>query len=210
MSSFSIKSVVVGPVDVNCYILKDKATGKGAVIDPGGHVERIMSLINDMKADIAEIIITHGHFDHIGALDELRNAVGCGASIHELDAEMLLKSRKNLSIFMGTDASFRPAERLLKDGDVIRFGGSFLKVIHTPGHTAGGICLYDGDKVLFSGDTLFAGSVGRSDFPGGDHYQLIESVVKALAEVKDETVVYPGHGPETGMGYERKTNPFLG
>lgn len=210
MSSFSIKSVVVGPVDVNCYILKDKATGKGAVIDPGGHVERIMSLINDMKADIAEIIITHGHFDHIGALDELRNAVGCGASIHELDAEMLLKSRKNLSIFMGTEASFRPAERLLKDGDVIRFGGSFLKVIHTPGHTAGGICLYDGDKVLFSGDTLFAGSVGRSDFPGGDHYQLIESVVKALAEVKDETVVYPGHGPETGMGYERKTNPFLG
>lgn len=210
MSSFSIKSVVVGPVDVNCYVLKDKATGKGAVIDPGGHVERIMSLINDMKADIAEIIITHGHFDHIGALDELRNAVGCGASIHELDAEMLLKSRKNLSIFMGTDASFRPAERLLKDGDVIRFGGSFLKVIHTPGHTAGGICLYDGDKVLFSGDTLFAGSVGRSDFPGGDHYQLIESVVKALAEVKDETVVYPGHGPETGMGYERKTNPFLG
>lgn len=210
MSSFSIKSVVVGPVDVNCYILKDKATGKGAVIDPGGHVERIMSLINDMKADIAEIIITHGHFDHIGALDELRNAVGCGASIHELDAEMLLKSRKNLSIFMGTDAIFRPAERLLKDGDVIRFGESFLKVIHTPGHTAGGICLYDGDKVLFSGDTLFAGSVGRSDFPGGDHYQLIESVVKALAEVKDETVVYPGHGPETGMGYERKTNPFLG
>ena len=210
MSSFSIKSVVVGPVDVNCYILKDKATGKGAVIDPGGHVERIMSLINDMKADIAEIIITHGHFDHIGALDELRNAIGCGASIHELDAEMLLKSRKNLSIFMGTDASFRPAEKLLKDGDVIRFGESFLKVIHTPGHTAGGICLYDGDKVLFSGDTLFAGSVGRSDFPGGDHYQLIESVVKALAEVKDETVVYPGHGPETGMGYERKTNPFLG
>ncbi len=210
MSSFSIKSVVVGPVDVNCYVLKDKATGKGAVIDPGGHVERIMSLINDMKADIAEIIITHGHFDHIGALDELRNAVGCGASIHELDAEMLLKSRKNLSIFMGTDASFRPAERLLKDGDVIRFGESFLKVIHTPGHTAGGICLYDGEKVLFSGDTLFAGSVGRSDFPGGDHYQLIESVVKALAEVKDETVVYPGHGPETGMGYERKTNPFLG
>ena len=210
MSSFSIKSVVVGPVDVNCYILKDKATGKGAVIDPGGHVERIMSLINDMKADIAEIIITHGHFDHIGALDELRNAIGCGASIHELDAEMLLKSRKNLSIFMGTDASFRPAERLLKDGDVIRFGESFLKVIHTPGHTAGGICLYDEDKVLFSGDTLFAGSVGRSDFPGGDHYQLIESVVKALAEVKDETVVYPGHGPETGMGYERKTNPFLG
>ena len=210
MSSFSIKSVVVGPVDVNCYVLKDKATGKGAVIDPGGHVERIMSLINDMKADIAEIIITHGHFDHIGALDELRNAVGCGASIHELDAEMLLKSRKNLSIFMGNDASFRPAERLLKDGDVIRFGESFLKVIHTPGHTAGGICLYDGDKVLFSGDTLFAGSVGRSDFPGGDHYQLIESVVKALAEVKDETVVYPGHGPETGMGYERKTNPFLG
>ena len=210
MSSFSIKSVVVGPVDVNCYILKDKATGKGAVIDPGGHVERIMSLINDMKADIAEIIITHGHFDHIGALDELRNAVGCGASIHELDAEMLLKSRKNLSIFMGTDASFRPAERLLKNGDLIRFGESFLKVIHTPGHTAGGICLYDGDKVLFSGDTLFAGSVGRSDFPGGDHYQLIESVVKALAEVKDETVVYPGHGPETGMGYERKTNPFLG
>ena len=210
MSSFSIKSVVVGPVDVNCYVLKDKATGKGAVIDPGGHVERIMSLINDMKADIAEIIITHGHFDHIGALDELRNAVGCGASIHELDAEMLLKSRKNLSIFMGTDASFRPAERLLKDGDVIRFGESFLKVIHTPGHTAGGICLYDGDKVLFSGDTLFAGSVGRSDFPGGDHYQLIESVVKALAEVKDETVVYPGHGPETGMGYERKNNPFLG
>ena len=210
MSSFSIKSVVVGPVDVNCYVLKDKATGKGAVIDPGGHVERIMSLINDMKADIAEIIITHGHFDHIGALDELRNVVGCGASIHELDAEMLLKSRKNLSIFMGNDASFRPAERLLKDGDVIRFGESFLKVIHTPGHTAGGICLYDGDKVLFSGDTLFAGSVGRSDFPGGDHYQLIESVVKALAEVKDETVVYPGHGPETGMGYERKTNPFLG
>lgn len=210
MSSFSIKSVVVGPVDVNCYVLKDKATGKGTVIDPGGHVERIMSLIKDMKADIAEIIITHGHFDHIGALDELRNAVGCGASIHELDAEMLLKSRKNLSIFMGTDASFRPAERLLKDGDVIRFGESYLKVIHTPGHTAGGICLYDGDKVLFSGDTLFAGSVGRSDFPGGDHYQLIESVVKALAEVKDETVVYPGHGPETGMGYERKNNPFLG
>lgn len=207
--SFSIKIIPAGPLDVNCYVLKDEDTSKGVIIDPGGDGNKILSYIKEKNIDVQLIVNTHGHWDHIGAVDELRNALNVPVAIHKLDANMLTNPRSNLSSFLGPDGSTRSAERILADGDKISFGNSTLKVIHTPGHTPGGICLYDGADVLFSGDTLFYFSVGRTDFPGGSSQELIKSITERLAEVSDTAKVYPGHGPATVMGNERRGNPFL-
>lgn len=206
---FSIKSFQVGPIEVNCYILKDNASNAGLVIDPGDEAEIILHYIRENNIDVKLIVNTHGHFDHIGANDKLRKALGVELAIHEADASMLTSARENLSAFMGVNAEFKSADKLLKDGDKISFGGCTLKVIHTPGHTLGGICLYDGEKTLFSGDTLFAGSVGRTDFPNGSHSEIVKSVKERLVDVKDDVTVLPGHGPSTQMGYERRTNPYF-
>lgn len=207
--SFSIKIIQVGPIDVNCYILKDDNSSAGLVIDPGGNPERIMPYIVENGIDVKMIVNTHGHWDHIGAVDELRELLEVKLAIHRQDADMLTSARGNLSAFMGANGVMKPAEVLLENGDIIEFGSCKLKVIHTPGHTVGGICLYDGEDVLFSGDTLFYGSVGRTDFPGGSMQELIKSIRNSLAEVADSAVVYPGHGPATNMGEERRSNPYL-
>lgn len=207
--SFSIKIIQVGPIDVNCYILKDDNSSAGLVIDPGGNPERIMPYIVENGIDVKMIVNTHGHWDHIGAVDELRELLEVKLAIHRQDADMLTSARGNLSAFMGANGVMKPAEVLLENGDTIEFGSCKLKVIHTPGHTVGGICLYDGADVLFSGDTLFYGSVGRTDFPGGSMQELIKSIRNSLAVVADSAVVYPGHGPATNMGEERRSNPYL-
>lgn len=207
--SFSIKIIPAGPLDVNCYVLKDEDTSKGVIIDPGGDGPVIASYVKKAGIDVQLIINTHGHWDHIGAVDELRKEFNVPVAIHKLDKDMLTNPRGNLSSFLGADGSTKAAEQLLQDGDEIVFGNSRLKVIHTPGHTPGGICLYDGADVLFSGDTLFYFSVGRTDFPGGSSQELIRSITERLADVSDTAKVYPGHGPATVMGNERRGNPFL-
>jgi glyoxylase-like metal-dependent hydrolase (beta-lactamase superfamily II) len=195
------------PFDENCYVVSDD-TGEGVVIDPGGMAKEILAYIREQKLAIKAVLDTHGHCDHIGANDAIRDGTGALLYIHKADAPMLSDMRLNLSAFMGFKAISRPAEHLLSEGDKISFGQSELEVVHTPGHTIGGVC-FVGDGVAFTGDTLFAGSIGRSDFPGGSEVELIGNIKKKLLALPDETKVYSGHGPSSEIGWERQCNPYL-
>ena len=206
--SFSVDTLVVGPIEENCYVLKDEETNEGVIIDAGDNGKEILAYVKDNGIDVKLLVNTHGHWDHIGAVDVLRDALGVQLAIHRADAPMLTASEEEMAVYSVFVGKKKPAEILLEDGDVISFGKSSLKVIHTPGHTKGGICLYGGG-CLFSGDTLFASSVGRTDLPGGDYHEILHSVNVALAQVADETKVYPGHGPASRMGRERRCNPYL-
>lgn len=199
---------VAGHMQANCYIIGCPATNEAAVVDPGGDADRILARLKARGLRLRYIILTHGHVDHIAALGEVRDATGAEVLIHAGDAEMLTDPTRNLSFFMGRRLRFSPAERLLADGDTIEVGTVRLEVVHTPGHTPGGICLKTDDLVI-TGDTLFAGSVGRSDFPGGNHRQLIRSIKERLLCLPGHTRVYPGHGPETTIEEEKRYNPFL-
>jgi glyoxylase-like metal-dependent hydrolase (beta-lactamase superfamily II) len=187
-----LRKLVVGPYQSNCYILGDKPTREGVVIDPGDDVSRIVKEISGLNLTIKNILITHGHIDHIGGAAELRRITGAGVWIHPLDEPGL---------------GFA-ADGPLTDGRSLSVGSFRLKAIHTPGHSPGGVCLYV-PGVVFTGDTLFAGSVGRTDFPGGSHRQLIQGVVQKIFPLGADTRVYPGHGPRTTVGRERAHNPFF-
>lgn len=206
--SFSVKTLVVGPIEENCYVLKDDATGEGVIIDAGDDGEKILDYVKDAQIDVKLLINTHGHWDHIGEIDYLRDELKVPFAIHGADASMLDDSAENLSKYMHTAGKKRPAEIILKDGDVVNFGKSSLRVIHTPGHTKGGVCFYGGG-CLFSGDTLFAREVGRTDLPGGSYEELMYSVNYRLQAVADAAKVYPGHGPASDMATERKYNPYI-
>ena len=155
------------------------------------------------------IINTHGHIDHIGANRAIKDATGAKVLIHKNDAKMLTNAVSNFSFMMGRQVTSPPAEQFIDEGDIIKIGNTVeLKVIHTPGHSPGGICLMT-DNIIFSGDTLFYGSIGRTDFPGGSYRDLISNIKNKLLCYDDDVVVYPGHGPATTIGFERKRNPFL-
>ncbi|AQS58363.1 MBL fold metallo-hydrolase [Desulforamulus ferrireducens] len=203
-----IKKLPVGNLEANCYIIGCPATGQAAVLDPGDEAGRILEQLKQAQLTVSAIILTHGHADHIGAVGELKKATGAPVMIHAQDAEALTNPAVNLSAWLGEILEFKPADRLLQDGDTITVGEVTLEVIHTPGHTLGGICVKTGN-VLFTGDTLFAQSVGRSDFPGGNHTTLIQSIKQKLLVLPEETVVYPGHGGATTIGQEKAHNPYL-
>lgn len=203
-----IKSLVAGPIGVNCYIVYDENTLEGIVIDPGGNAADIIKAVKDDKLTVKYVVNTHGHSDHIGANTEICDTFGAKLLIHEGDKKMLTDSRANLSFYMGMNILSKEADQYLKNGDVIEFGDCKLKVLHTPGHSDGGICLVT-DGLVFSGDTLFAESIGRCDFPGGSEVTLIRSIKDKLMPLPDDTKVLPGHGPGTTIGWERKCNPFL-
>ncbi len=207
MGTLTIRSFAVMPFDENCYVVSDD-TGEGVVIDPGGMASMILAYIREAKLSIKAVLNTHGHCDHIGADDAIRDATEAPLYIHKEDAPMLGDVKLNLSAFMGFRALARPAEHLLSEGDVISFGQSKLEVLHTPGHSKGGVC-FVGDGVVFTGDTLFAGSIGRSDFPGGSEVELIGNIKKRLLVLPDDMKVYSGHGPSSEIGWERKCNPYL-
>ncbi|MCF8009805.1 MAG: MBL fold metallo-hydrolase [Clostridiales bacterium] len=203
-----LERMSVGPMESNCYIIGCEETKEVAVIDPGDEEERIIDCIKQLEVKCSKIILTHGHVDHIGALEKVQQATGAKVYIHEDDAEMLKDPSKNLSQFMGFDIRYDGVDFLLKDTEKISVGNIDLEVIHTPGHTPGGICLKVGET-LITGDTLFAGSVGRSDFPGGNHNTLIQSIKTKLLHFSEKTRVYPGHGPASSIEMEKRSNPFL-
>ncbi|MDD4599794.1 hypothetical protein SDC9_30273 [bioreactor metagenome] len=198
----------LGHLGANCFLLYCEKSLEAAVIDPGGDPTEVLAVIAREKLTVKYIINTHGHADHIAGNEKLKQATGAAILIHAADAEMLTSARHNLSIYIGNSIQFEPADLLLKDGDVIRFGSVELKVIHTPGHTPGGICLL-ANGVLFSGDTLFHESIGRTDFPGGSYSALIQNIKEKLLSIPDTTKVFPGHGSETSIGWERRMNQFI-
>ena len=199
----------VGPIDSNCFIIGCDETKEAVVIDPGAEGDRILRKVDSLGVKVKYIVLTHGHVDHIGGLTEVQEGTGAQVLIHELDADMLTNAGSNLSTFVGGPLRTKAPDLLLKEGDVIEFGNQTLEVMHTPGHTRGRISLNCGEEIIFSGDTLFAGSVGRSDFPGGSHEQLIASIKDKLLKFPQEAGVFPGHGPATTIGLEKRYNPFL-
>lgn len=204
-----IIAMEVGSIGTNCYIAYSETTREAAVIDPGGSAESILAAIGNEKLKVKYIINTHGHADHVLANLRVKQSTGAPILIHEADAAMLTSAALNLSMYIGGAATCGPADKLLHEGDVIKVADDLeLTVIHTAGHTPGGICLKTAG-VLFSGDTLFAESIGRTDFPGGSYTQLINGIKDKLLPLDDAMRVLPGHGPETTIGWERKMNPFI-
>lgn len=197
---------VLGELAVNTYLLWDERTKEAICIDPGSPAEEVLAGIEEKKLSLTRMVLTHGHADHFLGVPEVKAATGAAVLIHSADAPMLSNPLLNFSPNFGQELVVHP-DSLLADGDVICVGGVILEVRHTPGHTPGGICLI-GPGMVFSGDLIFAGSVGRTDLPGGDHDTLLKSAGEIM-KLPGETRILPGHGPETTVGRERLENPFL-
>jgi glyoxylase-like metal-dependent hydrolase (beta-lactamase superfamily II) len=204
------ESVVVGALMVNCYVLGCEKSREGVVVDPGDDTDRILAEVSRHGLKIIAVINTHGHFDHTGGNRRILAETGAGLLIHELDAPMLLRAVDTAAMFGLTAENSPPPSGFLREEESVDFGEYRLRVLHTPGHTLGGCSLYlEREGLVITGDTLFADSVGRTDFPGGSSVALGKSIREKLLTLPDETVVYPGHGPSTTIGRERKYNPYL-
>lgn len=208
-SGVKVQTLPVGVLATNCYLVRDPMSGETLVIDPGDEPERILAALRESGARVVAIVNTHGHWDHIGANTAVKEATGAPLLIHAADADWL-SGRLAIRSVPGVlpPVTSPPADRFLQEGEELALGRHRLRVIHTPGHTAGGLCLYL-PGLLFSGDTLFAESVGRTDLPGGSAAALRSSIREKLFALPDETVVYPGHGPATTIGDERSLNPYV-
>ena len=211
-----IKTLPVAPIRENCYIVSEK--NEAFIVDPGGETEKIIKAAKGL--DVRYILLTHAHFDHILGLNDVKHAFpGAKLAVHTLEKEWLSDPALNMSDDFFSDLKFvyekKDVEIMLEDGMELDFAGTKIKVLHTPGHTPGSCCFYIGESdpcgkpILFSGDTLFRSSIGRTDFPGGDGRKIIESIKNKLLPLPENTVVYPGHDEHTVISLEKKLNPFL-
>lgn len=209
MKNLELQKCILGSVYTNCYFLKNKTTGELLVIDPADAPERIVSKVNEMQATPVAILLTHGHFDHIIAADAVRKKYGISVYACSEEVETLQNAGVNLSQYHGASVTLKP-DVLLADLQVVDLAGFSIQMIATPGHTKGSCCYYIQDEgVLFSGDTVFHGSVGRTDFPGGSMSEIVRSLHRLLDALPEETEVYPGHDTATTIGYEKRYNPFV-
>jgi glyoxylase-like metal-dependent hydrolase (beta-lactamase superfamily II) len=203
-----LEKVNVGPMEANCYILAAQDNSSAIIIDPGAQERKIRQVLEKHKLTCALVINTHGHYDHIGCDDKF----GVPIYVHEADLPLLKDAQLNLSGFFALSYEVKSQVQTLKDSQLIESGGIQLKVLHIPGHTPGGVALLlqkPANKVVFTGDTLFCSSIGRSDLAGGNEPLLIKSIKEKLLTLADDTLVYPGHGPSSTIGEEKKNNPFL-
>lgn len=199
----------VGQVATNCYFMINEETKEALVIDPGDSAQMLAEKINQKGWKPQAVLLTHGHFDHAMAAKELAEMFGIEIYAHEKEKDTLEDPRKNVSIMVGNKDNYR-ADVYVKDGEILELAGMEVKVLHTPGHTEGGCCYYlEKEKILFSGDTLFCQSVGRTDFPGGSMSKIVRSIKEKLMVLPDEVKVYPGHMGMTTIGSERVRNPYL-
>ena len=203
-----LKEFALGSLQANCYLVGCPETRFAAVIDPGGDPSPVIKEAEEQGLTIQTIINTHGHLDHVAGNEALREATEASLYIGREDGPMLADGNLNLSVLVGMTLSPLEPDVLLDDGDTLRVGQLEFTVLNTPGHTPGGICLY-GKGVLFTGDTLFAGSIGRTDLPRGNHQALLTSIKEKLFDLPPDTRVYPGHGPSSTMEMEKRGNPFL-
>ncbi|MBC3515117.1 MBL fold metallo-hydrolase [Neobittarella massiliensis] len=197
----------LGVMGTNCYLVFDDQK-QGVLIDPGANATFILNAIQEQGVTLHYILLTHGHFDHVGALEEVRRATGAPVAIHQDDAYRLPQVDKEGARFGVYTAPQQPADLLLKDEQTLEAGDLQLRILHTPGHTEGGITILCG-QAMFTGDTLFCDGVGRTDLPGGDELELHNSLVR-IASFCDNYAVYPGHGDVTNLDREKEANPYLG
>lgn len=202
------ETLVVGPIETNCYVIWDEDTLEGAVIDPGGDFDEISLAIEENKLNIKYILLTHAHFDHTYACGTLSEKYGAEVVLHAADNYLINDDLGIMCLFGNEKYIPYSVDITPNDGDVITLGNSKTEVLHTPGHSKGGVC-YVCDCGVFVGDTIFASSVGRSDLAGGNHDELISSINTKIMVMKDETPLFPGHGFNTTVGIERTRNPFL-
>lgn len=206
-----LKALELGPFLANCYIIGSEKTKEGFILDPVAEAETIMDNVRQLGLTVKLIVATHSHPDHVTALSEIKEETGAPFAMHEAESAGMIASgmARVMGLFMsGSAETLAKPDMPLKDGDTIEVGDLSFTVLHTPGHSPGGISLY-GHGMVFVGDTLFNFSIGRTDFPGCSHQQLIDSINSKLMTLPDETVVYPGHGPQTTIATERQYNPFL-
>lgn len=203
-----VERLVVGMLQCNCYVVGCEDTKVGIIIDPGGDAPVILDRAEQLGLSIENIVNTHGHIDHIAANGPVKEATGAMIAIHRDDAQWLVSDQGGFARMLGILSPGPPADVLLDEGDEINFGNESLRVIHTPGHSPGGITLVR-DGMVFCGDTLFAMGVGRVDLPGGDWATLMNSIKTRLFTLPDETIVYSGHGPPTTIGREKRLNPWF-
>ena len=210
-SNFRVVTLPVGPLQANCYLLLHPDSGEACLIDPGAEEQRILAAI-PRGVRVRYVVATHAHFDHVGAVAPVRAAVGAPFLLHPADLELLRQAPDAAELYTGQRVPAPPEpDGLLAHGRQLALGPLVVEVRHTPGHSPGSVSLYvQGQaEAVFSGDALFAGSIGRTDLPGGDLDQLLGSIRRELLSLADAAVVYPGHGPTSTVGHERRTNPFL-
>ncbi len=203
-----LETVVVGPLSENCYVVGCEQTNSGAIIDPGDNAAEIVRIVEKLMLDIKYILLTHGHIDHLAVLPELKIKFDARFLVHQNDVFLVEHASTQAAMFGLPDPGTPKPDQFLAEGDSVALGKLDIKILHTPGHSPGSLTFFVEDK-LFVGDLIFCGSIGRTDLPGGNYEQLIQSVKNKIFPLPDTTAIFPGHGPATSVGIEKRHNPFF-